>query len=221
MTQLSPPPYGLTKRFLKIREHDGTLFLATPMGRHWLVALLCLPLPLAFFGLQFLSPAAPSWSDYIEHRGLGMLADWLLPALFSAPLPMSLGFAAFALIGFILLGHRITGTVNARGILLRHSLYWLPYWSIRIRRADIIDYTITENGAMLDGTPLMSVMVNCSAAPEVRGCGIRLTPVPASHGRWQEWLTFSLPGAGAAEYVLARVQAACPAGSNAELTISA
>lgn len=79
-------PAALTSRVLRIDERDGRLSLATPMGRHWIVGVSCLVLPLAFFGLQWASPGSPGVASLIDSRWLGMLADLVLPDRSSPPL---------------------------------------------------------------------------------------------------------------------------------------
>ena len=212
MKAMPDRPAALTPSVLRIDERDGRPFLATPMGRHWIIGLSCLVLPLALFGLPWASPRSPGISLLIDSRWLGMLADPVLPDPSSPPLIMNLVFGACALIGLVLLGHRMVAVVDPAGVSLRHSLYWIAYWRIRIPRERIVAFTVEENGRRLDGTTLFRIMIDCSAPPEVRCFGFPVARPPDSRSGWREWLTFGLPGQDAADYVLDRVRAVCPDG---------
>ena len=213
MNAMPVRPAALTTSVLQIDERDGKLSLATPMGRHWIIGLSCLALPLAFFGLQWASPRTPWVSSLIDSRWLGMLVDWVLPDPSSPPLIMNLAFGAFVLIGLVLLGHRMAAVVDPAGVSLRHSFCWIPYWRIRIPRERIVSFILEENGRRMDGTKLFCIMIDCSAPPEVRCFGFPVARPSDRPSSWREWLTFSLPGQDAADYVLDRVRAVCREGS--------
>lgn len=212
MNAMPVRPAALTPSVLRIDEREGRLSLAVPMGRHWIIGLSCLVLPLVFLGLQWALPRGPGISSLIDSRWLGMLADLVLPDPSSPPLIMNLAFGAIAMIGLILTGHRMVAEVDPAGIWLRHSLCWIPYWRIRIPHERIVSYALEENGRSMDGTPLFCIMIDCSAAPDARCFGFPVARLRDGPSGWREWLTFSLPGQDAADYVLDRARAVCPDG---------
>lgn len=209
------PPAELTPRVLSIRRKGGQLVLTTPIGRHAIWGLLCLALPWLFWLLQQRGSGKGMWlSDGIEQPWLAFLVDHLLPDPTAVPLQMNLVVLAFALIGIVLLGHRMKAIVGNDGITTIHSFCLLPYCRVRIAPRDILAYRLEENGStMQDGDVVTryAIKAECAAPPDARFCGFAVTPVESHDGMWVEWLTFSLPGQDAAEYVLALVLQACPA----------
>jgi hypothetical protein len=210
----SPPP-ELTSHVLSIRRKGGRLVLATPVGRHALWSLPCLALPLLFWLFQWLGMGkGVRLSDGIEQPWLAFLADHVLPDPTAVPLQMNLVALALALIGIVLLGHRMKAVIGRDGITTTHSFCHLPYWQVRVARRDLLAYRLEQNGSfMQDGqaATLYAIKAECALPSEARFCGFIVTPLDAHKGAWLEWITFSLPGIDAGEYVLALVQEACPA----------
>jgi hypothetical protein len=212
------PPSALTPRVLSIRRTKGRLVLAMPIARHALLGMLCLSLPLLFWALR----AATSGKHHrlssgIEQPWLAFLVDHLLPDPAVVPWQMSLVMLAFALIGVVLLGHRLVAVVDTAGITTIHSFCFLPYWRSRVSRLDIRSYTVEENGNTVirgNAVTLYAVKANCTAPPQARFCGFPVDVVENGKDLWQEWVTFSLPGEDAAEYVLELIQEICPSTSS-------
>ncbi len=210
----SAPPAELTPRVLSIRRKNGRLILATPTGRHALIGLLCVALPLFFWVLQAITaPKSIRMSAGIEQAWLAFLIDHVLPDPTAVPLHMNLVALAFALIGVVLLGHSLTSVIDREGITTVHYFCFLPYWRARVSRRDILSYTVEVNGKTVhqgEELFLYCIKANCTTPPQSRFCGFAISAPESGKTDWQEWLVFSLPSEEAAAYVLALVQEICP-----------